>query len=135
MKTKNVTTSHLRNTVKRSPLRLGFLFIPMVLVCFGLSPTVRAVDPPPDGGYSGFNTAEGHDALFSLTTGVGNTAVGWFSLWSNTDGGFNTGVGAGTLLFNMPGQFGGGTIIQPLARRRFYSTPPAKTTQLLERRP
>ena len=29
------------------------------LACFALSPTVRAVDPPPDGGYGGQNTAEG----------------------------------------------------------------------------
>jgi len=42
--------------------------------------------PPPDGGYAGFNTAEGQNALFGLTTGVANTGVGWYSLWSNTDG-------------------------------------------------
>ena len=41
------------------------------------------------------------NALFNLTTGVGNTAVGWFSLWSDTDGSYNTAVGAGTLLFNV----------------------------------
>jgi hypothetical protein len=29
----------------------------------------RAVVPPPDGGYPGGNTAEGQNALFSLTTG------------------------------------------------------------------
>ena len=29
----------------------------------------RAVTPEPDGGYPGFNTAEGDNALFSLTTG------------------------------------------------------------------
>ncbi len=60
----------------------------------------RAVIPPPDGGYPGFNTAEGTKALFSLTTGSANTAVGWFSLFSNADGGFNTATGAGALLFN-----------------------------------
>jgi Chaperone of endosialidase len=80
------------------------LLIALVFVCFGLSPATRAVVPPPDGGYPGFNTAEGQKALFSLTTGVGNTAVGWYSLWSNTDGSFNTGVGAGTLLFNVGDQ-------------------------------
>jgi len=57
----------------------------------------QAVSPPPDGGYSGNNTAEGQNALLSLTTGVNNTAVGWFSLKSNTDGQLNTAVGAGTL--------------------------------------
>jgi hypothetical protein len=64
----------------------------------------KAVNPPPDGGYSGFNTAEGQNALFNLTTGVGNAAVGWFSLWSNTDGSYNTAMGAGTLLFNIGDQ-------------------------------
>jgi hypothetical protein len=72
--------------------------------CFAILPIAQAVVPPPDGGYPGFNTAEGQKALFSLTTGVANTAVGWFSLSSNTDGSFNTGVGAGTLLFNVGNQ-------------------------------
>jgi len=57
----------------------------------------QAVSPAPDGGYSGNNTAEGQNALLSLTTGVNNTAVGWFSLKSNTNGQLNTAVGAGTL--------------------------------------
>src|SRR5882724_2929209 len=70
------------------------------LACLGLIPMAQAVVPPPDGGYSGFNTAEGQNALFSRTTGVANTGVGWYSLWSNTDGSYNTAIGAGTLLFN-----------------------------------
>ena len=57
----------------------------------------QAVVPPPDGGYPGGNTAEGQNALLSLTTGVNNTAVGWFSLKSNRRGQLNTAVGAGTL--------------------------------------
>jgi hypothetical protein len=73
------------------------------LRCLGPLPQAQAVVPPPDGGYPGFNTAEGQNALFSLSTGAANTAVGWFSLWGNTDGGFNTGTGAGTLLFNVSG--------------------------------
>jgi hypothetical protein len=72
-----------------------------------LAPQTKAVVPPPDGGYPGFNTAEGQKALFSLTTGVANTAVGWFSLFSNTDGSFNTALGAGTLLFNVGNQSSG----------------------------
>jgi hypothetical protein len=76
----------------------------LLLAWLALSPIAQAVVPPPDGGYLGFNTAEGEKALFGLTTGVGNTAVGWFSLFSNTDGSFNTGVGAGTLLFNVGDQ-------------------------------
>jgi trimeric autotransporter adhesin len=98
-----MTTPHIK-LISRSPLRLGFIIIPLALACFALSATVRAVKPPPDGGYPGFNTAEGDKALFSLTTGLANTADGWFSLSSNTDGSFNTAVGAGTLLFNVGNQ-------------------------------
>src|SRR4029450_7522703 len=64
----------------------------------------QAVSPPPDGGYPGFNTAEGTNALKHLTTGIGNAAVGWSSLFSNTDGSFNTALGAGTLLSNVGDQ-------------------------------
>jgi Chaperone of endosialidase len=89
--------------------------IPTFLVIFSLAtfvslPEGTAVSPPPDGGYPGFNTAEGQNALFSLSTGVGNTAVGWFSLFSNGDGSFNTAVGAGTLLFNVGDQSSGAGI-------------------------
>jgi len=69
-----------------------------VLIYFALAPLARAVVPPPDGGYPGGNTAEGQNALLSLTTGGFNTAVGWFSLRAVTTGEFNTAVGAGTLL-------------------------------------
>jgi hypothetical protein len=88
------------------PKAFGGLGIHMsvLLACLALSPIAQAVVPSPDGGYPGFNTAEGQKALFSLTSGVANTGVGWFSLWSNTDGSFNTGVGAGTLLFNIGNQ-------------------------------
>jgi len=73
----------------------------VAVVCFGLLPTMQAVTPAPDGGYpAGFNTAEGQNALFSLTTGGYNTAVGWLSLRNDTGGSFNTGVGAGTLSAN-----------------------------------
>ena len=45
--------------------------------------TANAVNPPPDGGYPGVNTAEGQNALLSLdTSGFANTAVGSFSLQS-----------------------------------------------------
>jgi hypothetical protein len=81
---------------KMTPLFL----ITLLIVSPGLSTKVRAVSPPPDGGYPGFNTAEGQDALKSLTTGSANTANGWSSLKSNMDTSFNTAVGAGTLLLN-----------------------------------
>ena len=65
--------------------------------------------PAPDGGYPGGNTAEGQDALLSLTTGGFNTAIGFLSLRSNTAGSFNTGVGAGTLLANVGDSNGAGS--------------------------
>src|SRR5581483_10213538 len=74
------------------------------LGCFALCQTSQAVSPAPDGGYPGFNTAEGTNSLKSLTTGVANVAVGWDSLFSDTDGSFNTALGAGTLLFNVGDQ-------------------------------
>src|SRR5213593_126027 len=76
------------------------LLIAGVFACFGLLPKAEAVNPPPDGGYPGGNTAEGQAALLSLTTGGFNTAVGFFSLRSDMTGQFNTAVGAGTLLAN-----------------------------------
>ena len=74
--------------------------IAFLLACLAIPQSTQAVVPPPDGGYPGFNTAEGQKALFSLTTGAANTAVGWFSLSSDTTGSFNTATGAGALLFN-----------------------------------
>jgi hypothetical protein len=38
------------------------LCIPLTLGGFPFFPMARAVDPPPDGGYPGQNTAEGKDA-------------------------------------------------------------------------
>jgi|SRR5437867_7926168 len=76
------------------------LLIALTLGCFAFSPTARAVTPAPDGGYTGFNTAEGEDALFSLTTGTSNTAVGYHALYHNTEGDFNIAIGGNALLEN-----------------------------------
>jgi uncharacterized coiled-coil protein SlyX len=65
-----------------------------------LAPLAQAVNPAPDGGYPNLTTAEGQNALLSLSTGAANTAVGWLSLRSVTTGSFNTGVGAGALVLN-----------------------------------
>jgi hypothetical protein len=81
---------------------LPFL-IAFMLSCFGLSTKLLAVVPAPDGGYAGGNTAEGDNALFSLTTGASNTAIGLAALGSNTTGDFNTAEGSGALLFNTTG--------------------------------
>ena len=81
-------TSHVK-LIPRSPVRLGFLLIPLVLGCFALSPAALAVTPAQDGGYPNQNTAEDEDALFSLTTGAANTAMGFDVLDSNTTGSDN----------------------------------------------
>ena len=73
----------------------------IVSVCLLLTPPTLAVEPPPDGGYPGGNTAEGEDALFSLIdTGLSNTALGFHALYSNISGNFNTATG-NTALFSL----------------------------------
>jgi uncharacterized coiled-coil protein SlyX len=81
----------------------------LAFACFALLPRVQALLPPPfpDGGYPGFNTAEGDSALQSLTTGFYNTAIGFEALSFNTRGYYNTAVGYHALLSNTTG--GGNT--------------------------
>lgn len=62
-----------------------------------------AVTPAPDGGYPNHNTAEGEDALFTLTTGANNTAIGYTALHNNTIGDYNTATGANALFSNFNG--------------------------------
>ena len=97
-----MTTLRSTKSTDRSLLRHGCLLLSLTIgfAWFTLGPTARAVSPAPDGGYPNFTTAEGANALFSLTTGSANTAVGFFSLFSNTAGNFNTAVGAGALDLN-----------------------------------
>src|SRR5213592_4135234 len=55
----------------------SLLVIPLVLACFALLPRAQAVSPEllpapaPDGAYTGFNTAEGLNALHNVNTAVG----------------------------------------------------------------
>src|SRR5438067_1354544 len=77
------TTTLPLNSMNRPRVR-AFVLIPLLLACFALSPTVRAVDPPPDGAYPNGNTAEADGALFSLTTSADNTAMEFDVLDSNT---------------------------------------------------
>ena len=70
-KTKKGNEQKMKN---RSTILLAIL---PVLACFALLPGARAVNPAPDGCFPNFTTAEGCDALSSLTTGAGNTALGW----------------------------------------------------------
>jgi len=71
-----------------------------ILVALSFLEGAQAVSPAPDGCYPNFTTAEGCNALKSLTTGAANTGVGWYSLFSTTTGNANTGVGAGALALN-----------------------------------
>src|SRR5204863_7218417 len=105
------TTSHLkltivpwvRGSIRCPPLRRVFLFVPLLLACLALLPIAQAVVPPPDGGYANGNTAEGTQALLSLTTGSDNTATGFQALYSNTSGGGNNAFGSQALLSNISG--------------------------------
>ena len=101
MKTKSPL---ITNSMTRSPSRYGLFLIPLLLAAFALSPTAQAqLSPPPDGGYDGNNTAEGTDALFSLTTGTDNSAIGFDALYSNTTGDSNTATGSAALMSNTTG--------------------------------
>src|SRR6266571_747198 len=93
----------VRNSMNRSPLRRGFVLIPLAFACFALAPASRAVSPAPDGGYPSGNTAEGTSALFSLTTGAWNTGLGFSTLFFNATGSFNTAEGYSALLSNTTG--------------------------------
>jgi len=100
---KLTTVPWVRGSIRCSPLRRVFLFVPLLLACLALLPIAQAVVPPPDGGYANENTAEGTQALFSLTTGSDNTATGFQALYSNTEGVKNVAIGAKALLFNTTG--------------------------------
>jgi len=90
-----MTTLHLKKLIGRSPLRLDFLLIPLLLVCLALSPSARAG--------SNTNTSLGLNALPGNTTGTNNTAVGFAGLKRNTSGNDNTAIGAGALFSNSTG--------------------------------
>ena len=91
-----MTTLHLRKSISRSPLLLGFLLIPLVLACFALSPQARAVCQ--DACLTNFNTVQGDNALISNTTGTNNTVYGAEAMTSNQTGSNNSAYGAYTLL-------------------------------------
>jgi hypothetical protein len=97
-----------RDPARSLPLGRGFLLIPLILACLAFLPQMQAapqvlptpIPGNPDGCYPGFTTAEGCNALHSLTTGAGNTGVGWYSLYLDHTGSYNTGLGGGTLVLN-----------------------------------
>jgi BclA C-terminal domain len=93
--------------MKKTLTTTTLLLTPIVLACFTLSQMAQAepdVHPPPDGGYPGFTTAEGHQALQHLTSGIGNSAFGWRSLFSVATASYSTGLGSGTLALNIAEQ-------------------------------
>jgi Chaperone of endosialidase len=85
------------------PHALSLILVPLFIGLAFLQPA-QAVVPSPDGGYPGFNTAEGQDALFSVTSGATNTAIGFHALYSNTTGDSNTAAGANALVNNQTGR-------------------------------
>jgi hypothetical protein len=88
-----------RDPARSLPLWRGFLLIPLILVCFALSPQTHAACL--DGCNSSlFNTFQGEDTLISNSTGAGNSAFGWRSLFFNTVGNFNTALGPSLILNN-----------------------------------
>jgi hypothetical protein len=106
MKPSTLVSSKSRSTPTLvAALRLGgfrFVSLAVALACFFLR-AASAVAPAPDGGYPIGNTAEGENALFSLTTGYDNVAVGYEALFSNTSGILNTGSGYNALYANTTG--------------------------------
>ncbi len=105
-----MTTRQLKKSIGRSlSWRCGFVLVPLALVCFGLSPTAKALlpAPSPDGNYPGGNTAEGINALHDVNTAVGinNTAVGLNALTNDTTGQYNVAVGSRALENNTTGDF------------------------------
>ena len=87
--------------------RFTLILVALTLGAFALAsvPTAFGVVPAPDGGYPGGNTAEGDNALFSLTTGANNTAIGQAALFTNTTGSNNTANGTDALADNTTGSF------------------------------
>ena len=98
-----MTTLQLKKSIDYPALRRGLLLFALALAYIAVSPATRAVTPAPDGGYPNENTAEGTNALFSVTSGDHNTATGFESLFSNTMGHANTATGHNTLGSNTTG--------------------------------
>src|SRR4029453_8412264 len=128
MKTKNMKTLNLKNSISRSPWRGSFLLIPLLMAGFALLPMAQAetiseaetISPLAGAELPGFNTELGFNALDNLgagifnsgfgafaledtTSGSHNTALGGQALRNNTLGSYNTAVGENALVFNIDG--------------------------------
>ena len=117
------TVPPVRKSSGRSPLRLAFLLIPLLLGCVALAQMARAqLSPEPDGGYPNANTAEGEDALFSLSIGIDNTAIGFDALHNNTTSSGNTAIGFQALYHNTTAAtFGAGGANTATGAQALYS--------------
>jgi hypothetical protein len=91
----------VRGSIRCPPLRRALLLIPLVLVCFGLLPSVQATDLGSVVG--GSNTADGSGVLLNLTTGTNNSGFGYFALHANTSGTYNSAEGFRALFSNTTG--------------------------------
>ena len=85
------------------------VLIAFALVCFGLSPTAKALlpAPSPDGGYPGGNTAEGITHCTTSTPPLGSTIPPWVQMPLPTipPALYNVGIGSGALTSNTTGNF------------------------------
>jgi len=95
---KGIPMNHLVRLKRTS----SAVFITLLLLCFALCRQVQSATdtPDPGGPLPVSNTADGHNAFLSLTTGIYNSAFGFDSLLSLTDGNFCTAVGGATLILN-----------------------------------
>ena len=94
------TPTRSTNCIHCSLCWSALLFVSLLIGWFAIIPMAQAVTPAPDGGYSNGNTAEGTNALFSLTSGATNTGIGVNALFSLRTGSQNTAVGANALKSN-----------------------------------
>jgi hypothetical protein len=105
MKTTNPPTRNSRSPYP-SPIsnyRSLLIILLLALCCFAPCSTLQAVTPAPDGAYPGGNTAEGQNALRSLTSGTNNTALGFQALYHDTTGGNSAATGLRALYSNTTG--------------------------------
>jgi hypothetical protein len=82
------TIPTVRNSFSPAAAGRGFILVALGLASFALSsgPEGFGVTPAPDGGYPNDNTAEGTNALFSLTSASNNTTSGFQALFHNSTG-------------------------------------------------
>jgi len=98
-----ITAAFATNSNNHPRLQRVTLLIALFVISFAVASTTLAVVPSPDGGYPNANTAEGANALGSLTTGSGNTAVGFDALLVTSTGSNNTATGSQALVNNSTG--------------------------------